>query len=136
MNRKTISGLLVVLIALDVLYVVVIFFSPETWFRIIHGTPLVDPEGLLRRTGAVWAAFAIWQTLALWQWKKHPHWLMLVAGIRLTEILADWTYLYFAHDITALGRIGLLSAGPVNVFCGWFFYQSFFKARDSKQNSS
>jgi hypothetical protein len=93
----------------------------------------MDTEGLLQRTGAVWASFAIWQTLALWQWKKHPHWLMLVAGIRLTEILADWTYVYFAHDITSLGRLGLLAAGPVNVFCGWFFYQSFFKIRNSNQ---
>ena len=136
MNRKTISGLLVVLIALDVLYVVVIFFSPETWFRFIHGTPYIATEGLLQRTGAVWAAFAVWQTVALWRWKKCRHWLMLVAGIRLTEIFADWTYLYFTHDITALGRMGLLSAGPINIFCGWFFYQSFFKARDSKQDNS
>ncbi len=136
MNRKAISGLLVVLIGLDVVYDVVIFLSPETWFRVMHGTPLADPEGLLRRTAAVWAAFVLWQTVALLKWQKQPHWLMLVAGIRLTEIFADWTYIYFAQHITPFGRLGLLAAGPINIFCGWFFYQSFFKARDSNQGHS
>jgi len=136
MNSKTISGLLVVLILLDVVYDLVIFPFPGTWFQVIHGTPYVDPEGLLRRTAAVWAAFVLWQTVALLKWKKAPHWLMLVAGIRLTEIFADWTYVYFAHDITAFGRLALLAAGPINIFCGWFFYRSFFKVRDSNQGHS
>ena len=39
MNKKVVDGLLIVLIFLDVLYDVVIFPSPETWFRIMHGAP-------------------------------------------------------------------------------------------------
>jgi hypothetical protein len=128
MNKKAVDALLFVLIFLDVLYDVVIFFSPETWFRIMHGAPYIDPEGLLRRTAAGWAAFALWQIIALLRWKKNPHWLMLVAGIRWTEIFTDWVYLYCAHNITSVGRLGLLSATPVNILCGWFFYRSYFKA--------
>lgn len=135
-NKKAVDGLLVLLILLDVVYDIVIFFSPETWFRVMHGAPYIDPEGLLRRTAAVWAAFVLWQTIALFKWKQHPHWLMLVAGIRWTEIFADWTYLYFAQHITMIGRVGLLAAGPVNLFCGWFFYRSYFKAVPNEANSS
>ena len=127
-NKKAVDALLVVLIFLDVLYDIVIFSSPETWFRVMHGAPYIDPEGLLRRTAAVWAAFALWQIIALARWKKNPHWLMLVAGIRWTEIFADWTYVYFAQSITTIGRLALLSAGPINFLCGWFFYRSYFKA--------
>lgn len=127
-NKKAVDLLLVLLILLDVVYFIVIFSSPETWFRVMHGAPYVDPEGLLRRTAAGWAAFTLWQIIALVRWKKNPHWLMLVAGIRWTEIFADCTYLYFAHDITTIGRLGLLAAGPINFFCGWFFFRSYFKA--------
>jgi hypothetical protein len=136
MSKKAVNVLLVVLILLDVIYDVVIFFSPETWFRVMHGAPYIDPEGLLRRTAAVWAAFVLWQTIALVRWKKGPHWLMLVAGIRWTEIFADWTYLYFAHSITTVGRLGLLSAAPINLLCGWFFYRSYFKATQPQADQS
>jgi hypothetical protein len=128
MNKKAVDVLLVALILLDVIYDIVIFSSPDTWFRVVHGASNIDPQGLLRRTAGVWAAFTLWQTIALFRWKKGPHWLMLVAGIRWTEIFADWTYLYFAHSITTVGRLGLLSAAPVNLLCGWFFYRSYFKA--------
>jgi len=127
-NKKVVDGVLVVLILLDVFYDIVIFFSPETWFHVMHGTPYIDPAGLLRRTAAGWAAFALWQTVALIRWKEHRHWLMLVAGIRWTEIFADWTYVYFAQSITPMGRLGLLAAGPINLISGWFFYRSYFKA--------
>src|SRR5262245_3888292 len=129
MNKKTVDVLLVLLILMDIVYDVVIFGSPQTWFRVMHGVPLVDPEGLMRRMAAGWAAFVLWQTIALIKWKKGPHWLMLVAGIRWTEIFADWTYVYFAQDITTIGRLGLLAAGPINLLCGWFFYRSYFRAR-------
>ncbi len=128
MNKKAVDGLLIVLILLDVIYDIVIFGRPELWFRVIHGTGLMDPQGLLRRTGAVWAAFVLWQTITLFRWKNQRHWLMLVAGIRWTEIFADWTYIYFAQSLTTIGWIGLLSAAPINLLSGWFFYRSYFKA--------
>ena len=135
MNKKVVDGLLIVLIFLDVLYDVVIFPSPETWFRIMHGEPYVDPQGLLRRTAACWAAFAFWQIIALLKWKKNRHWLMLVAGIRWTEIFADWTYLYFCQNITTVGKVGLFLAAPVNLFTGWFFYRAYFKAAPEGSNT-
>jgi hypothetical protein len=125
--RKLINPVLIILILLDVVYVCIIFPFPEIWHKVIHGAPYVDPQALLRRTGAVWASFALFQFIALVKWKEQPHWLMLVAGIRLTEIFADWTYLYFAQNITWVGRLGLLSAGPINLLAGWFFYRSYLK---------
>lgn len=135
-NKRAVDGLLVLLILLDVVYDLVIFSSPETWFRVIHGAPYIDPQGLLRRTAAVWAAFTLWQIVALLRWKQHRHWLMLVAGIRWTEIFADWTYLYFAQSITPVGRLGLLAAGPINLLCGWYLYRSYFKAASSDDDCS
>jgi hypothetical protein len=135
MNKKAVDGLLIVLILLDVVYNVVIFSSPETWFRVIHGAPYVDPQALLRRTAAGWAAFALWQIVALLRWKKGRHWLMLVAGIRWTEVFTDVTYLYFCQNITPLGRWALLAAAPTNILSGWFFYRAYFKAAPSDAGS-
>jgi len=134
--KKLINPVLILLILLDVVYVCIIFPFPDLWFKIIHGVAYTDPEGLLRRTAAVWGAFALFQTIALLRWRKHPHWLMLVAGIRATEILSDFAYVYFAHDLTAFGRSSLLTAGPVNVLAAWFFFQSYLKITATSRASS
>jgi hypothetical protein len=47
--KKALDVLLVVLIFLDVLYDIVIFCSPRTWFPIMRGA-YIGTEGLLRRT--------------------------------------------------------------------------------------
>ena len=130
--KKLIDPLLIVLIVLDLIYVGIIFPYPDLWYRFIHGTAYIDPGGLLRRTGAVWTSFALFQIIALIKWRKHPHWLMLVAGIRFTEIFADWTYVHFAHDLTLLGKMGLLSAGPINLLSGLFFFKSYHLVNQSK----
>lgn len=129
--RKFISPLLVVLILLDLVYISVIFPRPDMWSHFMHGAAYVDPEGLLRRIGAVWASFALFHFIALIKWRQHPHWLMIVAGMRFSEIFADWTYVYYAHDMTHLGRLGLLSAGPVNLLCALFFFKAYFLVKQT-----
>jgi hypothetical protein len=125
--KKLITPILVILILLDVVYVAIIFPHPEFWFKTLHGAPYVDPQGLLFRTGAVWASFALFQFIALIKWRKAPYWLMLVAGIRLTEVFADWVHLYYAQNMTSLGRMSLLAAPIVNGLTGWFFFRAYLK---------
>jgi hypothetical protein len=125
-NRKLIDALLIALIALDVFYPVVIFFFPESWFKFMHGATYVDPQGLLRRTAAVWTAFALFHFVTYLKWQKQPIWLAVSAGIRLSEIFADLTYVHFAQDMTWPGKIGLFMAGPTNALLGWYFLKSSF----------
>ncbi len=125
--------LLVFLIVLDIVLFIVAFFFPATWFQVIHGTPYIDPQALLQRMGAGWAAFSLFQIIALIKWPKQPYWLVLVAGIRLTEIFTDWTYLYFAQSITGFGKIALFISPPANVLFGWIFIRRFLRCKkDSK----
>jgi hypothetical protein len=94
---------------------------------VFHGAPYIDPQALLRRTGAVWVAFTLLQLIALIRWQKDPWWLVLVAGVRLTELFSDWTYLYMAQSVTPQGRVGLFIAPPSNLVMGWFFVSAYLK---------
>ncbi len=123
-QEKLLNSLLVALICLDVFYVIIVFFFPDSWYQFIHGIPYNDPQGLLRRTGAGWAAFALFHFITLLRWKEAPNWLAVSAGIRLTEIFTDWAYLYFSQDITWFGGISLFLAVPINALLGWYFFQS------------
>jgi hypothetical protein len=98
---------------------------PHVWFDIFHGVTPVDPQGLLARTGAVWAAFAVFHLIAWRVWQARLHWLVIVGGMRLSEIFADVTYLLSAADITTAGTIGLLIATPTNLMVGIFLIRTF-----------
>ena len=113
--KLTINLLLVFLVLLDIILSTLCLFFPETWFQLLHDAPYIDPQGLLRRTGAVWAAFTLFQLIALLKWQRQPYWLPLVAGVRLTEVFSDWVYLCGAESITWFGKIGLFIAPPANV---------------------
>lgn len=117
--RRRIQLLLLFLVVLDIGLSVTALLFPATWFHLFHGAPRVDPQALLARTGAVWVAFTLLQLLALLRWQKYPHWLVLVAGVRLTEIFSDWTYLALCSSITWPGRIGLLVSPPANLLFAW-----------------
>lgn len=127
-HRNMIRVLLLFLVVLDIVLSTLALGFPEIWFKIFHGVDYVDPQGLLRRTGALWLAFTLLQAIAFFKWEKQPYWLVLVAGVRLTELFSDWTYLYFAQNITTYGRIGLLIAPPGNLLFGWYLIRSHLKA--------
>jgi hypothetical protein len=127
-----INILLLFLVGLDVVLFVLALLLPNTWFIIFHNQPYTDPQGLLRRTGAVWVAFTLLQFIAYMKWQEQYYWLVLIAGVRLTELFSDWTYLYFAQNITRVGRISLWIAPPANLVMGWFFIQSFLKLTTGK----
>lgn len=126
-SPHAIKLLLLFLIVLDVILSILAIAFPGIWFRLIHDQPYIDPQGLLRRTGAVWAAFTLLQAMAYVRWQERPYWLVLVAGVRLTELFSDWTYAYAAQQVTWAGRVGLLISPPANLVMGWFLIKSFLR---------
>lgn len=122
---RLVDAVLWSLVVFDLLVAVGAFLLPQLWFRILHDAEFVDPQGLLRRTGAIWVAFAVLQILALPRWRSASHWLLLVTGIRLSEMFADWTYLAFARfggSITPFGTVALLVTLPANLLICWFLF--------------
>jgi hypothetical protein len=126
-SALAINILLLFLIILDAVLCTLALLFPNTWFKIFHDQPYTDPQGLLRRTGAVWVAFTLLQALALVKWQEQYYWLVLIAGVRLTELFSDWTYLYFAQKTTWSGRVSLFIAPPTNLAIGWFLIESFLR---------
>lgn len=120
MTTSKINALLLFLILLDMTLAFTAYCLPQFWFTLFHGTPYVDPQGLLRRTAGNWLAFALLQILAYLRWKNQPYWLVLVAGVRLSDIFTDWSYLYFAQNLTCFGGFSLFIASPANLYFGWF----------------
>jgi hypothetical protein len=51
----------------------------------------VDPQALMQRMGGNWAAFAGLQAIAALRWKSSPRWLLIVAGVRLSDVFTDLT---------------------------------------------
>lgn len=131
--RTFIYVLLVFLVILDIVLSTTCLLYPEKWFSIFHGAPYIDPQGLLKRTGAVWVAFTLLQLIAVFRWEKEPWWLVLIAGVRLTELFSDWTYMYVAQSMTTMGRIGLFIAPPGNLVFGWFLIWAYLKIMRDRQ---
>jgi hypothetical protein len=123
---------LVYLVVLDTILSTTAAFFPETWFKVFHDAPYIDPQGLCRRTGAVWAAFTLLQIIALFRWEKEPWWLVLIAGVRLTEIFSDWTYIYVSQSLTPFGFFGLFISPPTNLVTGIFFVWVYLRLMKGK----
>ncbi|HYX29292.1 MAG TPA: hypothetical protein VE863_12060 [Pyrinomonadaceae bacterium] len=121
--------LLAFLVVLDLVLSTTCLVFPDKWFMTFHGVHYdnLDVEGLLKRTGALWVAFTLLQLIALIQWRKAPWWLVLIAGVRLTELFSDWTYIYVAHTITTIGKMGLFIAPPGNLAFGIFLVWAYKK---------
>jgi hypothetical protein len=131
--RTFIYILMAFLVILDLVLSTTCLFFPERWFSIFHGAQYIDPQALLKRTGAVWVAFTVLQLIAFFCWEKAPWWLILIAGVRLTELFSDWTYMWLASSMTPIGKLGLFIAPPGNLVFGIFLiwaYKKVMKARD------
>jgi Na+-driven multidrug efflux pump len=125
--KVILNWLLLIVIVLDVCYFVICVFFPEQWFKMFHGSPYVDPQGLLRRNGAIWGTMALFQLLALINWRRKPYWLAIIGGLRGSEIFAEWVYLYFARNMTGIGSVSLLVATPLNIAVSFFFIWCYLK---------
>jgi hypothetical protein len=109
----------------DAILAFVAIALPDVWFQIFHGVEPVDPQGLLTRTGAVWAAFSLFHFMAWQAWKTKPYWLVIVGGMRLSEIFADVAYVLSATDRTLIGTLGLLLATPTNIIFAVYFIRMY-----------
>lgn len=125
--KNFINLLLLFLVLLDLVLSSLCLLRPDLWIQTMHGGEYGDPLGFIRRLGAVWLAFFIFQLVALVLWQKHPYWLVLVAGIRFTEIFSDWFYWYFAEQLTWFGNFGLLIAPPSNIIFGVILLKEFIR---------
>lgn len=127
-SEKRISNLLLALTIFDIILVIWAFFFPQFWFSFYHGTEYVDPQALLKRCGANWAAFALLEFLAFRNWKKNSFWLAIIAGVRLSDIFTDITCAFMATNLTVFGWVGFLVMSPTNLLMGLWFLKA-YKAR-------
>lgn len=118
LNHAQVNVFLALLVVLDVVLSAVALAFPPRWFQVMHGLSYDDPAGLLRRTGALWAAFVLLQAIALVRWQRQPYWLPLIAGVRFTELFSDWVTLLAAKQMTLAGTLGLLVSPPANLVFG------------------
>lgn len=122
-NGRVVGLALASLVALDVVLATWGFIFPGAWFSLFHGAPRVDPQAYLPRAAGNWTAFAVLQAMALARWKKAPHWLAIVAGVRLSDVFTDISCAIFCHNLSPAGLVLLPLAGLGNLFFGlWFLF--------------
>lgn len=97
----------------DITIFVISWVAPNVWFRLFHhSVPAGLEVALLRRSGGQWLAFALGQAITLLLWRRRPEWLAVAAGIRLSDLFTDISYLIAAPSLTRLGQL-LLPIFPV-----------------------
>lgn len=88
----------------DITIFVLSWIAPQVWFHLFHHITGGALEiALLRRSGGQWLAFALGQAITLWQWRRRPEWLAVAAGIRLSDLFTDLSYLIAAPSLTPFG---------------------------------
>jgi len=91
------------------------WLAPDVWFRWFHhAQPAGLETALLRRAAGQWAAFAAVQAIALLRWKTQPLWLVVVAGLRASDLLTDLSYIAAVPSLTTLGWIALTPPAFLN----------------------
>ncbi len=115
-SDRAIDAVILVAIAVDVVLVVRTGLDPAWWFDWLHGhrQPTSNELAFLYRCAAHWAAFALFQGLALARWRAWHGWLLVLAGVRFSDVFTDWTYLASADSVSAVGAGGLAAPGFLN----------------------
>lgn len=78
---------------------------------------------LLWRTGVFWLTFGLLQAIAALTWNFYPGMLLLITGVRLTESLADWTYLFSETNFTRIGKFGFFLSVPYTLIIAVLLYR-------------
>jgi hypothetical protein len=100
----------------DTCLFLIAWLQPDAWFHYLHGVaPLGLDIAFLRRSAGQWAAFALAQGIALWCWKKEPAWLVIVAGVRFSDLFTDISYVVAVPSLTILGWVCLLPPPLLNL---------------------
>ncbi|AUX45500.1 uncharacterized protein SOCE26_069920 [Sorangium cellulosum] len=121
---RRITALLAALVLVDLTLAIWAFFFPQAWFDAFHGTAYVDPAALLPRAAASWTGFLLMQSIALVRWRMETWWLLIVAGVRLSEVFSDLVYVLMADDVTWFAMTALPATGPLNALFGWWLIRA------------
>jgi hypothetical protein len=121
---RRVHALLAFLVFFDATLTTWAFFFPQRWFDAFHGVAYVDVEALVPRMAANWAAFFLVQLIALLRWRRESWWLLVVAGVRLSDVFTDLTYFALAKDLTLFARLTLPGMGPINALMGWYLIRA------------
>ena len=113
------------LVAFDATLVTWASAFPQLWFTVFHGTQYDDPQGFLRRSAANWAAFLLLQIIAFVRWRRDSVWLAVVAGVRLSDIFTDVTYVLVARDTTWFAKLTLAPMSLTNLLIGLFLLDAY-----------
>lgn len=125
MNERRIAGLLGFLVLFDVTLTIWAGVFPQWWAFAFHGVPYDDPQQLLRRCAANWAAFALFQGVAFARWRRQPEWLAVVAGVRLSDIFTDATVIALARDTTWFAKATLAPMSLINLLMGLWLLRAY-----------
>src|SRR5215472_626316 len=116
----------------DTVLFVMAWIAPDLWFRLLHAsTPAGLEIALLRRSAGQWAAFALAQALALIWWRRKPVWLVIVAGVRFSDLFTDISYILAVPTLTSLGWAVLLPPPFLNLLGVVIMMMGFRQARGS-----
>jgi hypothetical protein len=119
----------------DTLLFVLAWIDPDLWFRLLHASVPAGLEvALLRRSAGQWAAFALAQAIALWWWRRRPEWLVIVAGIRFSDLFTDISYIIAVPTLTALGWAVLTPPPVLNLVGVVIMLWGYRQALSSVQN--
>ena len=120
-----ISKFLFGLVLFDLALATWAFVFPDLWFQLWHEADYVDPQALLKRCGANWAGFALMQFLAWRNWKKWNGWLLIVEGVRFSDLFTDIVCANMASSITLIGMVAFHLAGLINLVMGIYLIKAF-----------
>jgi hypothetical protein len=100
----------------DTSLVLMAWLAPDVWFRFFHAAaPAGFDVAFLRRAAGQWVAFALAQGIALARWRTRPIWLVIVAGVRFSDLFTDISYMLAVPSLTTLGWVCLLPPPVLNL---------------------
>ncbi|AUX41700.1 uncharacterized protein SOCE26_031220 [Sorangium cellulosum] len=134
--ERRITALLAALVLFDLTLSTWAFFFPQAWFDAFHGTAYVDPEALLPRMAANWAGFLLMQSIALLRWRRETWWLLIVAGVRFSDVFTDLVYFLMADHLTWFARATLPGMGPINALLGWWLIRAWKRLGQPRASAS
>jgi hypothetical protein len=118
----------------DTIIFALAWVTPDLWFRLFHnGLPSGLETALLQRSAGQWAAFALAQAITLWLWKRDPVWLAVAAGVRLSDIFTDVSYIIAVPSLTTLGWILLVPPPFLNLAGVVIFLRGYRRATFRKR---
>jgi hypothetical protein len=97
---------------------------PELYLRVVHPEMDISQVDLVRRTGMLWLAFsAVALRTATVAPARLGHWFLVLAVVRFLDAPADLVYAATMSGATTFSRLLVLSAVPVNLGLGIYFYR-------------